>query len=64
MHCVQDTRGAELHAELDRARINEVVRKGTDPTIDSYSGVLRQRQEDGDRPGATWLSERWISGST
>ena len=37
-HCVQGTRGAELHADLDRARITEVIRKGTDPDIDSYSG--------------------------
>jgi nicotinamidase/pyrazinamidase len=36
-HCVQGTKGAELHADLDRARINEIVQKGTDPVIDSYS---------------------------
>src|SRR5262245_10608254 len=39
-HCVQGTRGAELHAGLDRARITEVFRKGTDPTIDSYSAFF------------------------
>src|SRR5438270_3451871 len=38
VHCVQDTRGAELHAQLDRPRINEVFRKGTDVKVDSYSG--------------------------
>jgi len=36
-HCVQDSPGAELHRDLDRARIDTVVRKGTDPAIDSYS---------------------------
>jgi len=36
-HCVQGTRGAELHRDLDRTRIDEIVRKGTDPAIDSYS---------------------------
>lgn len=39
-HCVEGTRGAELHEALDRARITEVFRKGTDPAIDSYSGFF------------------------
>jgi nicotinamidase/pyrazinamidase len=37
-HCVQDTAGAELCGDLDRRRIAAVVRKGTDPQFDSYSG--------------------------
>jgi nicotinamidase/pyrazinamidase len=59
-HCVQGTRGAELHASLDRARITEVFRKGTDPTIDSYSGFF----DNGKRKAsglAAWLRARWIS---
>ena len=36
-HCVQGTAGAELSPGLDQSRISEVVRKGTDPEIDSYS---------------------------
>jgi len=36
-HCVQNSHGAELHRDLDRSRIDEIVRKGTDPAIDSYS---------------------------
>jgi len=36
-HCVQGSHGAELHRDLDRSRIDEIVRKGTDPAIDSYS---------------------------
>src|SRR5882724_5303674 len=59
VHCVQDTRGAELHADLNRARINEIVRKGTDVAVDSYSGFF-----DNDKKRATglakWLEERWI----
>jgi nicotinamidase/pyrazinamidase len=39
-HCVQGTRGAELHHKLDRNLITEVFRKGTDPAIDSYSGFF------------------------
>lgn len=58
-HCVQETRGAELHAELARERINDVIRKGTDANIDSYSGFF-----DNGHTKATglnnWLAERWI----
>ena len=39
-HCVEGTRGAEFAEALDRARIDLVVPKGTDPTIDSYSGFF------------------------
>jgi nicotinamidase/pyrazinamidase len=37
-HCVQGTRGAELHPGLDQTRIQAVIRKGMDPATDSYSG--------------------------
>lgn len=37
-HCVQNTRGAELAPGLDVKAIHKVIRKGTDPGIDSYSG--------------------------
>ncbi|XHR29855.1 MAG: bifunctional nicotinamidase/pyrazinamidase [Chthoniobacteraceae bacterium] len=40
VHCVQNTHGAELPADLDRERITKVFFKGTDPTIDSYSGFF------------------------
>jgi len=58
-HCVQDTRGAELHADLPHAKLDGVVRKGTDPAIDSYSGFfdnghLKQTELH------AWLTERWI----
>ena len=58
-HCVQGTRGAELHADLDRARITEVIRKGTDPAIDSYSGFYDNghRKETG---LADWLTAHGI----
>jgi nicotinamidase/pyrazinamidase len=38
VHCVQGTPGADFHAQLDQRRITRVFRKGTDPTVDSYSG--------------------------
>ncbi|MCA9006665.1 MAG: bifunctional nicotinamidase/pyrazinamidase [Planctomycetaceae bacterium] len=37
-HCVQGTRGAELHSDLNQNQINRVFLKGTDRKIDSYSG--------------------------
>jgi nicotinamidase/pyrazinamidase len=36
-HCVQDTPGAAFHKELHIPHASLVVRKGLDPTIDSYS---------------------------
>jgi nicotinamidase/pyrazinamidase len=40
VHCVQNTPGADFAPGLDRSRIAQVVRKGTDPAIDSYSGYF------------------------
>lgn len=37
-HCVQGTRGAELHPDLRAGEIQAVIRKGYDPLADSYSG--------------------------
>lgn len=39
-HCVQNTPGASFHSGLDVSRVGAVVRKGTDPEIDSYSGFF------------------------
>lgn len=39
-HCVEGTRGAELADGIDRAGLAAIVPKGTDPTIDSYSGFF------------------------
>ena len=40
VHCVQNTNGAELAAALNRDRIAKVFPKGTDASIDSYSGLF------------------------
>jgi nicotinamidase/pyrazinamidase len=40
VHCVQNTKGAELAATLNRDRIAKVFPKGTDAHIDSYSGLF------------------------
>ena len=39
-HCVQNTFGAEFSAKLNQTGIQHVVQKGTDRTIDSYSGFF------------------------
>ena len=52
VHCVQGTPGAELHPGLDRSRIARVFRKGTDPSVDSYSGFF-----DNGRRSSTGLGE-------
>ncbi len=37
-HCVQGTKGAEFHPDLNLKPIEAIFRKGTNPNIDSYSG--------------------------
>jgi nicotinamidase/pyrazinamidase len=39
-HCVQGTRGAAFAPGLEMDRVEAIIRKGTDPTIDSYSGFF------------------------
>lgn len=51
-HCVQHSTGAELAGNLERSAIHHVIRKGTDRTIDSYSGFF-----DNARRKATGLEE-------
>jgi nicotinamidase/pyrazinamidase len=52
VHCVQNTRGAELAETLDCRRITGRIRKGTDPRVDSYSGFF-----DNGRRHATQLHD-------
>jgi nicotinamidase/pyrazinamidase len=40
VHCVQHTPGADFHPDLDQRRISQVIRKGLDRHIDSYSGFF------------------------
>src|SRR5437016_2795927 len=39
-HCVQGTRGAEFVKGLSTDKIARVFQKGTDPAVDSYSGLF------------------------
>ena len=40
IHCVQNTRGAQFSANLDANAIHYIFQKGTDTSIDSYSGFF------------------------
>jgi nicotinamidase/pyrazinamidase len=39
-HCVQGSKGAEFHPELNIEQANAIIRKGSDPRIDSYSAFF------------------------
>lgn len=56
VHCVQNTRGAELATALQRERIAKVFPKGMDPGVDSYSGLF-----DNGHRHSTGLGE-WLNG--
>lgn len=49
-HCVAGTRGAELHKALPWDRLDAIVRKGSDPSVDSYSGFRNNWNSEGARP--------------
>jgi nicotinamidase/pyrazinamidase len=44
-HCVQDTRDAELHPDLETERIHLIQRKGEDSEVDSYSAFRDNHAE-------------------
>jgi len=60
-HCVQGTKGAEFHADLDTRRAELVIRKGFRAAIDSYSAFF-----ENDRSTVTglagYLRERGVEG--
>ena len=39
-HCVQGSKGAEFHPELNIQQANAIIRKGSNPHIDSYSAFF------------------------
>lgn len=51
-HCVQGTKGAELHPDLEASKIQYFVNKGENPEVDSYSGFF-----DNDSKSQTRLNE-------
>lgn len=66
VHCVQNTGGTLFAPGLDTRRVERVFPKGTDPGVDSYSGLF----DNGRRRGTgmvEWLRQRgahdlWICG--
>ena len=58
-HCVQGLPGASLHSALDVGGIDHVVRKGTDPAIDSYSAFYDNGHLK-DTGLAAFLNERGV----
>jgi len=63
VHCVQGSAGAEFATGLATERFARVFRKGTDRTVDSYSGFF-----DNDHAHATgldaWLAEQGVEAVT
>ena len=55
-HCVQGSRGAELHPGLDTRGVGLILRKGARPSLDSYSAFF-----ENDRTTSTGLSH-WLRG--
>ncbi len=49
VHCVQNSEGAAFHKDLAVENIEKIFQKGTDPTVDSYSGFFDngKRQDTG-----------------
>ena len=51
VHCVQESFGADFHKDLEKNKWAAVFQKGTQKTVDSYSGFF-----DNNRQGDTGLS--------
>jgi nicotinamidase/pyrazinamidase len=49
-HCVQGTAGAEIHSALPMNAVAAIIRKGTDPLCDSYSGFRNNWNSKSERP--------------
>lgn len=44
-HCVQGSKGAELHPELNLDRVSAIFRKGMNSKVDSYSAFFENNRE-------------------
>jgi nicotinamidase/pyrazinamidase len=60
VHCVQNTAGAQLAPGLHRERIAKVFPKGTDPAVDSYSGLFDNGRRHSTRLGE-WLKAQDVA---
>jgi nicotinamidase/pyrazinamidase len=55
-HCIQGSKGAEFHKELDMRKVEAIFRKGMDAEIDSYSGFF----DNGYRKSTGLAGYLWI----
>lgn len=63
-HCVRSTPGAVLDTRLDWSLADVIIRKGSDPRVDSYSAFRDNLGPKGTRPPtglAGWLRERGVT---
>ena len=63
-HCVQGTPGAALDPRVDWRAADLILRKGTNPQVDSYSAFRENHGPGGTRPStglAGWLRDRRIN---
>lgn len=44
-HCIQGSKGAEIHPDLKMNKISAIFRKGMDPEVDSYSGFFDNKRK-------------------
>ena len=62
-HCIQGTPGAALHPSLPWDKAAAVIRKATDPGVDSYSAFRNNWNSQGNRPPtglAGYLKDRGV----
>lgn len=62
-HCLQGSPGAQLHPDLPWEQVDVIIRKGSDPDVDSYSAFRENWNSDGKRSAtglAGYLHERGI----
>ena len=59
VHCVQGTKGADFHSDLDQSQWEAVFQKGKNPQVDSYSGFFDNARR-GDTGLGDYLKEKGI----
>jgi len=63
-HCLQGSTGAALHPQIPWEKVADIVRKGMEPDVNSYSGFRNNWNHHGERPStglAAFLRERNIA---
>eukprot|EP01129_Flabellula_baltica_P003938 TRINITY_DN1367_c0_g1_i1.p1 TRINITY_DN1367_c0_g1~~TRINITY_DN1367_c0_g1_i1.p1 ORF type:complete len:206 (+),score=46.21 TRINITY_DN1367_c0_g1_i1:31-648(+) len=60
VHCVQGTEGTQFHSDLNTEKFDKVFPKGTDPTVDSYSGFYDNGKKHSTGMGE-WLQAQGVT---